>query len=110
MAIGYNYNYWGVLGFIATEGDGSTDTGDTYLSCFLENYSNVSYLPVVRPRVLVRYSNAFKLVYNHKRISQCDPDLDKYWATCSDYSRRTDTVVLDMVITYANLSCYFRSK
>ena len=28
LAIGYKYNYWKVLGFIANEGDGSTEPGD----------------------------------------------------------------------------------
>ena len=34
LAIGYKYNYRNVLGFIATEGDGSTEPGGTYLSHF----------------------------------------------------------------------------
>ena len=34
MEIGYKYNYRKVLGFIATKGDGSTEPGDPYLSCF----------------------------------------------------------------------------
>ena len=33
LEIGYNYNYMNVLGFISTEGDRSTEPGDTYLSC-----------------------------------------------------------------------------
>ena len=32
MAIGYKYNSWNVLWFIATEGDVSTEPGDPYLS------------------------------------------------------------------------------
>ena len=34
LAIGYKYNSRKVLGFIATEGAGSTEPGDPYLSCF----------------------------------------------------------------------------
>ena len=39
LAIGYKYNYRKILGFIATEGYGSTEPGDTYLSLFPEIYS-----------------------------------------------------------------------
>ena len=42
MAIGYKYNHWKFLEFIATEEDGSTDPGDPYLYFFPENYSKVS--------------------------------------------------------------------
>ena len=34
LAIGYKYNSRKVLGFIATEGSGSTEQGDPYLSLF----------------------------------------------------------------------------
>ena len=46
MAIGSKENYRKVLGFIATEGAGSTEPGDPYLSRFLDIYSNVSVRPV----------------------------------------------------------------
>ena len=36
LAVGYKNNSRKVLRFIATEGDGSTEPGDTYLSCFPE--------------------------------------------------------------------------
>ena len=42
MVIGYKYNSWNVLGFISTEGYGSTEPGDPYLSYFPDIYSNVS--------------------------------------------------------------------
>ena len=42
LDIGYKYNSRKVLGFIATEGAGSTEPGDPYLSCFPDIYSNVS--------------------------------------------------------------------
>ena len=42
LAIGYNYSYRKVLGFISTEGAGSNEPGDTYLSRFPGIYSNVS--------------------------------------------------------------------
>ena len=46
MAIGYKYNSRKVLGFIATEGDGSTEPGDPYLSSFPDIYSNFSVILV----------------------------------------------------------------
>ena len=58
LAIGYKYNYRKVLLFIATEGDGSTEPVDPYLSCFPDIFSNVSVRPVVHPHFLGRYFNA----------------------------------------------------
>ena len=40
MDIGNKYSYRKDLGFIATEGAGSTYPGDPYLYRFPENYSN----------------------------------------------------------------------
>ena len=59
LAIGHKYNSRKVLGFIATEGAGSTEPGDTYLYRFPVIYSNVSVCPVVCPHLLGRYCNAF---------------------------------------------------
>ena len=58
MAIVYKYNYRKVLGFIYTEGAGSTEPGDPYLSLFPDIYSNVSDRPIVRPHLLGRHFNA----------------------------------------------------
>ena len=52
LAIGYKYNSRKVLGFIATEGSGSTEPGDLYLSCFPDIYYNVSVCLVVRTHLL----------------------------------------------------------
>ena len=60
LAIGYEYSSRKVLGFIATEGAGSTEPGYPYLSRFPDIYSNVSVRPVVRTHLLVRYFNACK--------------------------------------------------
>ena len=46
LDIGYYYNYRKVLLFIATEGNGSTEKYDPYLSCFPDIYSNVSLSPL----------------------------------------------------------------
>ena len=45
MDIGYNYNSRKVLGFIATEGGVSTETGDIYLSCFPEKFLMLLFAP-----------------------------------------------------------------
>ena len=57
-SIGYKYNYRNILGFIATEGAGSTEPGDPYFSCFPDIYYNVSVRPVVCPHLLGRYFNS----------------------------------------------------
>ena len=46
IAIGYKYNSWKVLVFIDTDRYGSNDPNDPHLSCFPDNYSNVSILPI----------------------------------------------------------------
>ena len=58
MSIGYNYNSRKFLGFIATEGDGSTEPCDPYLSHFPEIYSNVSVCAVICTHLLGNYLNA----------------------------------------------------
>ena len=54
ITIGYKYNSRKVIGFISTEGGGSTEPGDPYLSCFPEIYSNVFVRPVVSPNFPVK--------------------------------------------------------
>ena len=100
MVIGYKYIYRKVLGFISTEGDGSTEPGDTYLSRFPDIYSNVSVHPVVRPQFLVRYSNACNKIYNQDSMRHSDLALEKYWVTQSNYFRLATTLSLGMGITY----------
>ena len=70
-----------VLGFILTEGAGSTEPGDPYLSCFPDIYSDVSVRPIVIPHLLGRYFNACNAIENQKRIRNYDIALDKYWVT-----------------------------
>ena len=81
MAIGYKYNYRKVLGFIATEGSGSTELSDPYLSCFSEIYSNFSVRPVARPHFLGRYFNACNAIENQNRIWKSYLAVEKYWVT-----------------------------
>ena len=68
LAIGYKYNTSKVLGFIATEGAGGKEPGDTYSSRFPDIYSIVSICPVVHPHFLGRYFNACNEIDNHNRM------------------------------------------
>ena len=68
MAIGYKYNSRKVLGFIATEGGGSTEPGDPYLSHFPDIYSNVSVRPVVHPHLMGMYFNVYNAMDNHNMM------------------------------------------
>ena len=88
---------------IATEGAGSTETGDPYLSCFPDIYSNVSVLPVVRPNFLGSYLNAYNAIDNHNSMRKSDIVLDIYWVTHSGYFRLETTVALGMGIKYGKL-------
>ena len=108
LDVGYRYNSRKVLGYIATEGAGSTEPGDPYLSCFPNIFSDVSIHPVVCPHLIVRYSNACNAIEIHNSMRQSDLALDKYWVTQSGYFRLETTVALGMVITDGNL-LYCRS-
>ena len=103
LAIGYKYNSRKVIGFIATEGAGSTELGDPYLSCFHDIYYNVSVRPVVRPHFMGRNLNACNAIENQNRMRQSDLFLEKYWVTQSGYFRLATTVVLGMGITDGKL-------
>ena len=103
LAIGYKYNNRKVLGFIYTEGGGSTEPGDIYLSRFPEIYSYVSVHPVFFPRFLGRYYNACNAIDNHNRMRQSDIALDKYWVTQSGYFRLATTVLLGISVTDGKL-------
>ena len=106
VAIGYKYSSRKVRGFIATEGSGSTEPGDLYLSRFPEIYLNVSVQPVVRPHLLGRYFNACNAIDNHNRMWQSDLFLNKYWVTHSGYFRLATTMTFSMGITDRKLIYY----
>ena len=103
MDIGYNYNSRKVLGCISTEGAGSTEPGDPYLSRFPDIYSNIYVRLVVRTHLIGRYFNACNTIYNHNRMRQSDLFLEKYWLTQSGYFRLATTVALGMGITDGKL-------
>ena len=66
--IGYKYSYRKVLGFIASEGDGSTDPGDPYLYLFPDTHFIVSVLPIICPHLIGIYFNDCIAIDNHNRI------------------------------------------
>ena len=81
VVIEHKYNYRKVLGFIATEGGGSTERGDPYLSSFPGIYFNVSVCPVVHPQLIVRYFNACNAIDSQNMMQKSDLAPDKYWLT-----------------------------
>ena len=70
MSIEYKYNSRKVLGVIDTEGGGSGEPGDTYLSCFPDIYYNVSVRQVFCLHFLGRYYNSCNAIENHNRCGQ----------------------------------------
>ena len=70
-----------VLVFIATEGVGSTEPDYPYLSCYTDNYSNVSVCPVVYFLLLGVYFNTCNVLDNQSRIQKSDLAVDNYWVT-----------------------------
>ena len=103
LDIGYKYNYRKVLIFIATEGGGSTEPGDPYLSRLPDIYSRVSVRPVVCTHLLGRYSNSCNSIDNHNIMRQSDLSLEKYWVTQSGHFRISTRVALGVGITYGEL-------
>ena len=99
ISIGYKYNSRKALGFISTEGDGSTEPGYPYLSRFPDIYSNISVRPVSPPNLIGRYSGACNERKNHNRMRQYGLTLDKYWVSQSGYFRLATTVALGVFIT-----------
>ena len=103
LAIGYKYNSRKVLGFIATEGAESTESGDLYLSHFPDIFSSVYVRPLVHPHLLGRYFDTCNAIDNQNRIRKSDITLEKYWVTQSGYFRLATTVSLGMGITDGKL-------
>ena len=68
LDIGYKHNSRKVLGFIATEGDGSTEPGDPYLSFFPDIYYNFSVCPIISPHFLCRYFNSCNAIGNQNKM------------------------------------------
>ena len=64
MAIRYKYNSRKFLGFIASKGSGSTESGVPYLYLFPGNYSYVSIWPLFCPNVPGRYFNSYNAIDN----------------------------------------------
>ena len=72
VAIKYKYNYRKFIRIIATEGDGSAEPGDPYLSRFPDNNTNISIHPVVFTHFIGRYLNACNEIENNNRMQKYD--------------------------------------
>ena len=96
MDIGYKYISQKVLGFIATEGVGSTESGVPYLSRYPDNNYNVSINLFLCPHIIGRYLSECNEI---DKMRQYDLALEKYLATQSGFFRLATTVELGMLIT-----------
>ena len=81
-----------MLGFFATEGAVSTDTGDTYLSCYPDTLSNVYILYVISNDVLGRYFNACNDLVQNSNIRKYGLVLEKYQSIKSGYFQKWDYI------------------
>ena len=106
MSIGYRYNSSKFLGYIATEGSGSNEPVDTYLSHFPEIFCDVSNRSIVRPRFLGSYFNACCSIDNQNNMSKYDIVLENYWVTQSGYFILATKVAFGMGITDGKLLLY----
>ena len=104
MAIGNKYKYWKVLGFVATERADNTNTGYTYLYCFIGTYYILSIFLVVCPHITRKYFNYSNVIEQHNKIRQYDLVIDKYWAKQNGYFILVTTVSSGTVVTDTKFS------
>ena len=72
IIIGYKYNERKGLYFIATQEAGSTKVGITYLSNFIDPFSNFSIHPLDRPLVISTLFRSVNYVESHNKSMQPD--------------------------------------
>ena len=77
MYFQYKYIYQKLLGFISMDGVGSTEPGVPYLSRYPEKFYNVYVCPVLRTRVIGRYSSVCNEIENHNIMLKSDLVLEK---------------------------------
>ena len=70
--IGYKYNYWKVLSFIATEDVGIINAGISYLSNHPYHFDNFNILPVPCPLVVSRFLGSVNYIYSQNKYIQSD--------------------------------------
>ena len=103
MTVGYKYNTRKFLGFIATEGGGSTEPVNPSLFHLSDIYSNVYFGPVVCPQFMVRHFNSYNAIDNHNRMWQYEIALEKYWVTQSEIFFTCNSSSIGMGITKRKL-------
>ena len=80
LAIVYKYNCQKVLSFVATlVGEGGTKLGIPYLSKYLDQFSNVSILPVACPLLMSKFVGLVNEVESHNKSRHLYFTLDKFW-------------------------------
>ena len=81
LAIGCKYNSRKVLSFFAIAGVGSTTLGIPYLSNYLDQFSNLSILPVACPLLVSKFSGLVNGVDSQNKSRQSDLSLENFWVT-----------------------------
>ena len=99
LAIGYKYNSWTVLSFVATAGVGSTMLGITYLSKYPDQLSNVSIRPVYLPLLVSKFFGSVYEVESYNKSRQLDIAPENFWVKKCDWIWLCTTVAMGMKIT-----------
>ena len=93
VAMGYKYNKKKVLQFVITRGAGSTEKGFPYHAKYNDEYGNVLYRNVARPKVLNIYFQYSNKVDSHNQSRQSVLALEEKWVTHDGYFRQWTTFV-----------------
>ena len=81
IAIGYKYNSHTVIYFISKQNTGIKKVAITYLYNHPDQFYNVDILPVARTLFMSKLFGYTNEVESHKKPSQSDLALEKYWVT-----------------------------
>ena len=76
LDIGYKYNSWNIISFVAIEGAGITTLGILYLSKYPDQFYNVSICPVARSLPMYKLFGSFNDMDSHKKSQQLYLELD----------------------------------
>ena len=70
ITIGYKYNTWKVISFVATEDTGRKKASIHYLSDYPDPFENVDIISVTRPISVSKLFGYFNQVGSHKKFIQ----------------------------------------
>ena len=99
VSVGYKYNMWKVISFIATEDAGSAKAGIPYLSEYSGLFANVFICPIARPLAMFKFFGSVNEVESHKKSIQSYLALEKYWVAQCSWLWLCTTVDVEMTIT-----------